>query len=99
MILYGIDAVTYFNDTAPQKPQDQYFSHVKPNYGAKAQYSVEDDTSTPLRKDKKRFVQEVIGTFLYYTRAVDATMIPALVSIASQQEALQNKKCNAYYNS
>ena len=87
MLSYVRDALKHFNHTAPQKPQDQPFPHVKPNYGAKAQYSSEDDTSTPLSKDKKRFVQEVVGTFLYYTRAVDATMLPALGSIASQQAA------------
>ena len=82
MLSYVIDALTLFNHTAPWKPQDQPFPHVKPNYGAKAQYSSEDDTSTPLSKDEKRFVQEVVGTFLYYARAVDATMLPALGSIA-----------------
>ena len=66
MISYVIDALTRFNNTAPRKPQDQPFPHVKPNYGAKAQYSGEDDTSTPLSKDEKHFVQEFVGNFLYY---------------------------------
>ena len=33
----------------------------------------------------KEFIKEVTGTFLYYAQAVDKTMLPALVSIASQQ--------------
>ena len=33
--------------------------------------------SEPLSKDEKRFLQEVIGTFLYYAQVVDATMLPA----------------------
>jgi hypothetical protein len=35
-------------------------------------------------KDIKR-VQEVLGTLLYYVRAVDSTMLPAIGTLASQQ--------------
>ena len=38
----------------------------------------------PPRK-KKKYIQEVIGTFLYYGRAVDSTILTALSSIASAQ--------------
>lgn len=31
------------------------------------------------------YVQTVVGTFLYYARALDSTMLPALNNIASQQ--------------
>ena len=34
----------------------------------------------------KKFIQEVTGTFLYYARAVDTTMLTELGSIASKQE-------------
>ena len=43
------------------------------------------DTSSPLDKAGKKFVQEVIGTFLYYARCVDSTMLTALGSLATQQ--------------
>ena len=85
MISYARDALNRFNHAAPQKPQYQPFPHVKPNYGAKAQYSAAGDTPTPLSKDKERLVQEVVGTFLYYARAMESTMLPELGSIASQQ--------------
>jgi hypothetical protein len=38
-----------------------------------------------LRKEEKTYVQEVIGTFLYYARCVDASMLPALGTLATQQ--------------
>ena len=41
--------------------------------------------SLPLNKQDKTFVQEVIGVLLYYARAVDCTMLPALGSLATQQ--------------
>ena len=43
------------------------------------------DTSPALGKQQKTFVQEVIGVFLYYARAVDCTMLTALGSLATQQ--------------
>jgi hypothetical protein len=36
-------------------------------------------------KKGKKCIQEVIGTFLYYARCVDSTMLPALGSLATQQ--------------
>jgi hypothetical protein len=36
-------------------------------------------------KDNKKYIQQVLGTFLYYGRVVDSTMLTALSSIASAQ--------------
>ena len=41
--------------------------------------------SPPLSKEDKKFVQEVMGTLLYYERAVDPIMLTALSSITAQQ--------------
>ncbi len=38
-----------------------------------------------LSKEEKTYVQEVIGTFLYYARCVDASMLPALGTLTTQQ--------------
>ena len=43
------------------------------------------DHSPPLNKQDTTFVQEIIGVFLYYARAVDCTMLTALSSLATQQ--------------
>ena len=45
-------------------------------------------THPPLSKADNTFVQEVVGVFLHYTRAVDLTMLAALGSLATQQAAL-----------
>ena len=49
------------------------------------QYAKDANESPPLSKADKKFVQEVVGVFLYYTRAVDLTMLAALGSLASEQ--------------
>jgi hypothetical protein len=51
----------------------------------KKQYTEPTDMTPFLDlKDTKR-VQEVLGTFLYYGRAVDSTMLVAIGKISTQQ--------------
>jgi hypothetical protein len=93
MLDYVPEALTRFQHTPPCIPQHQPHPHVKPTYGAKAQYTENVDTSPPLDKKGKKYIQEVIGTFLYYTRCVNSTMLPALVSLSTQQaNPMQNIK-------
>ena len=41
---------------------------------------------TPLLPEKKtKWIQSSVGTFLYYGRAVDSTILPALNDISSSQ--------------
>jgi hypothetical protein len=78
-------AMTHFKHPIPTKLQDQPYPHVKPNYGAKKQHTAAEDTSPPLDKEGKRFIQEVCGTFLFYARGIDGGILPALSALASQQ--------------
>jgi hypothetical protein len=41
--------------------------------------------SPPLNKEETKYVQAVAGTLLYYARAVDSTILPALSSLATKQ--------------
>ena len=54
-------------------------------YGATIQYAKAEDSSRLLPKEEKKYIQQVIGTFLYYGRSVDSTMLTTLSSIASTQ--------------
>eukprot|EP00804_Cyclotella_cryptica_P025153 CCRYP_013001-RF/>CCRYP_013001-RF protein AED:0.36 eAED:0.32 QI:0/-1/0/1/-1/0/1/0/447 len=74
-----------FRHNFPTRPQHQPYPHTPRTYGAKQQYVEDPDLSTPLNKQDTTFVQEVIGVFLYYARAVDCTMLTALSSLATQQ--------------
>ncbi len=85
MLDYVPEALRRFQHTPPCIPQQQPYPHVKPTYGAKAQYMENVNTSQPLDKKGKKYIQEVIGTFLYYARCVNSTMLPALGSLATQQ--------------
>jgi hypothetical protein len=78
-------ALTRFKHPIPTNPQDQPYPHIKPNYGAKTQHTAAEDTSPPLDKEGKRFIQEVCGTFLFYAHGIDGGILPALSALASQQ--------------
>ena len=77
-------AMQRFKHPIPPKQEDAPHSWIKPTYGKQMQYA-KVDTSPFLDAGSKKKVQEVIGTLLYYARAVDSTMLVALNSIAAQQ--------------
>ena len=69
----------------PTKQQNSPHPHIAPNYGAKVQYSPENDDSPPLDKEDTKYIQAVAGTLLYYGRAVDNTILTALSAVATEQ--------------
>jgi hypothetical protein len=66
-------------------PQHQPYPHVKPTYGTTRQYAEASNTLKLLNKDNKVYIQEVVGTFIYYARCMDSSMLPALGTLATQQ--------------
>ena len=85
MLAYVSDALTGFSHKHPHKLQLQPYPHINPTYCAKVQYAETTDVFPPLSKEDMFFAQEITGTFLYYARAVDPTMLTALGSIAAQR--------------
>ena len=89
-------ALHRFQHPKPKNPQFAPHKWNKPVFG-KTHQSVCVDSSPPLNaKDTKR-VQEIAGSFLYYARAVDGTMLPALTEIQCAQAAptrATNDACN-----
>lgn len=57
-----------------------------PKYGSKTpQKPTAPDTSTPLSPERTKRIQEIIGTLLYYARAVDPSMFTVINKIGSMQ--------------
>jgi hypothetical protein len=72
----------------PQPPRPCYAPHkwTRPAYGKQTQFAPPPDDSELLQtKDEIRRIQAIVGTLLYYARAVDCTMLPALNQISTQQ--------------
>jgi hypothetical protein len=66
-----------------------------PQYGAKVQYALTDDTE-PLSAADAKTLQGIVGCIAYYARAVDPTMLTTTNTIASlQAEPTQAVKAQA----
>ena len=67
----------------------QYSPHacVPIQYASKntQQYATATDTSQVLSRSETKYTQSVTGTHVYYGRAIDYTIVPALNGIASKQ--------------
>ena len=83
---YCADALVRFNHTL-RKLNHQPHKHTLPTYGTSIQYAKERDASPAVGKEETKLIQQVTGTFLYYARAVDPTMLVALSAIAAEQAA------------
>lgn len=82
---YVEKALARFQSPAPKRPQHSPHAWTAPNYGTAVQYTAAEDTSAPLDASGITRLQEIIGTLLFYARAVDSTMLVALGSLASAQ--------------
>ncbi len=81
-------AFLQFNHLPPKKKQNSPHPHITPQYGAKTQYTADEDNSPFLNKEETKYIQAVAGTLLYYGLAVDNTILPALSAIATKQSKL-----------
>jgi hypothetical protein len=88
---YISKALQRFGHERPRRLQNSPHPHIAPTYGAKAQYVEPEVISAPVDKEGQKYIQAVTGTLLYYSRAVDPTMLVALNAIATQQAAPTQK--------
>jgi hypothetical protein len=82
---YIQQALHKFQHQAPSKPQHAPHKHNEIQYGAKTQLTDPADESPLLPKEGKKRLKQIIGTLLYYARAVDSIMLVALSDLASAQ--------------
>ena len=55
------------------------------HYGKKSDEVIPEKESPPVGKEDEKYIRQVIGSFLYYARAVDMTILTALSDIAAEQ--------------
>ncbi len=77
-------ALTRFEHPPPSKPEYSPHAWSAPTYGSRQQYVTTITSELLNAKDTKR-VQEVLGTLLYYARAIDCTLVPSIGTIATEQ--------------
>jgi hypothetical protein len=74
-----------FEHTPPRHPQHSPHAAPLRKFGPAAQEPIEQDTLPILPLHRIRRIQQIIGTILYYARAIDLTTLVALSSIAADQ--------------
>ncbi|KAL7425805.1 hypothetical protein ACHAXH_000792 [Discostella pseudostelligera] len=74
-----------YNHPKPRKPQHAPHAHREIIYGAKEQLLPEADTSPPLDEAGIKRIQGIVGSLLYYARAVDNKLLATLSAISAQQ--------------
>ena len=75
-------ALQKFQHHTPKSAQYAPHQWMRPNYSATKQLTTPLDTSPLIPEEQKRRIQQIFGTFLYYARDVDCTMLPALNTLA-----------------
>jgi len=71
----------------PKRPQYCPYSPNPIQYGKATQDPLPEDTSNLLDKDGKKFVQQVIRSFLFYAQAINMAILLALNAITGAQAA------------
>ena len=62
------------------------------------QYAPKDDNHPLLNKADTKLVQSILGSTLYYARAIDSTVLPALNTIAASQATPTTKTLTQCFN-
>ena len=74
-----------YKHESPKKPQTSPYPAAPKKYGVGAQDPIEEDTSRSATGEEILKVQQVVGSILYYARAVDMTALMSLSTIATEQ--------------
>ena len=61
------------------------YKPASPKYGKEATLATDEEESPTVDNEKKKYVQQVLASFLFYMRAVDLTILHALNAIAAKQ--------------
>ena len=77
-------ALTKYQHPHPTTPQHPPYQSTPIQYGTKVE-RMEEENSPPLTEKEIKHVQDIVGTLLYYGRAVNPTLVAALSTIASCQ--------------
>ena len=82
---YVAKVLQRFKRDQPRKQQHSPYRPRPRTFGAAAQCPIGEDTSPKLDAKRVTRIQQIVGSILYYARAIDHTTLPGLSGIASEQ--------------
>ena len=71
--------------------QSSQQQHVSPTYGHRVQFAKPEDNTPLLPEERLKFIQQVVGVFLYYAIDIDNIVLVALSDIGSKQSRATSK--------
>lgn len=75
------------------KPQHQPHKHISPIFGHQEQFTTPPDESPYLTPTETRYIQSIVGSLLYYARAVDPTILHTINELElSQAQPRENTR-------
>eukprot|EP00978_Attheya_sp_CCMP212_P010663 scaffold25948_cov32-Attheya_sp.AAC.1 len=81
-----------YKHEAPTRPQNSPY-HIQPKkYGIGAQDTIPTDETPSATSEEIKYVQGVVGSILFYARAIDMTFLVGLNTIATEQAAATQKQ-------
>ncbi|KAL7453872.1 hypothetical protein ACHAXS_000312 [Conticribra weissflogii] len=75
----------WFKHNPPSRPQHSPYLATPKQYGKDAQTPLPEDNPPLLPKDEINRIQQIVGSILYYGRAVDITILAASNHIGTEQ--------------
>jgi hypothetical protein len=81
-----IDKVRHkYHHDMPQQPEHQPHTCATPQYGVKIQMTEDPDSSPPLSPADIKELMGIVGSLLFFGRAIDNTLLMTLSDLASAQ--------------
>ena len=77
-------ALVKYSNITSSRPQHSPNQFTKPHYTSKPQWAEPLIFSPLLSKIEKKRIERVIGTLLYYGKAIDKTILVHVCTLASQ---------------
>ena len=74
-----------YNLIPPQKPQHCPYKPQPRKYGRAAQEPMDQDKNPNIDDTRKKRIQNIVGSILFYTHATDLIVLMALTTIARKQ--------------
>jgi hypothetical protein len=87
---YIANVLSKLQHNTPKHPQHTPSRYVMPVYGAKTQYTTQDETP-PLTPKQCLNIQKVTGSVLYYAISVEQTVLMPLNDITNEQKIATGK--------
>ena len=73
---YVLDTIKKIKHIFSGNPEDSPTAHIPQKYGKRIQYSELEDITEALRKYETARIQMIVGMLLYYSLAIDNTLLP-----------------------